>query len=84
MTEYEEFIKPHLKPKDRFEHVVVLRYYGWTFGSPQKSKYKVNIELTNFLDGVFVSMQKDGYEIIQFDTEKEDDTNRFSMIIRYK
>ena len=38
MTEYEEFIKPYLKPKDEFEHIVVLRYYGWTFGSPRISK----------------------------------------------
>lgn len=84
MTEYEEFIKPYLKQKDGFEHIIVIRYYGWVYGSPQKSKYKVNIELTNFFDDIFVSMQKDGYEIVQFDSEKDDYGDRFSLILRYK
>jgi hypothetical protein len=49
----------------------------WTDRTKQKSKYKVNIELTNFLDDIFISIQKDGYEIIQFDSEEENNTDHF-------
>lgn len=81
MTTYEKFVKPQLKPKDEYEHILILRIFTYILGSESPAKNRVDIKNTNEFDEIIVNMQKDGYEIIDMHGFSHD---RALIIIRYK
>lgn len=84
MTTYEEFVKPYLKPKDGYDHIVVIRYYVETSENPDKPKYYIDKKNTDKLDDIISNMQRDGYEIINFSLETTLNEYRDYMVLRYK
>lgn len=83
---YDKEIKPHLKEKDGFVHVVMVNSFSkWlnqSFGC--ESKY------TNQIDEIVSNMQSDGYEIvdIKFNSVQgqglSKDAEGFHTLILYK
>ena len=65
MTTYEEFVKPHLKPKDGYEHVLFVRICGYEIGHPDKPKNYISVKNTEKVDEIMVGIQKDGYTVIE-------------------
>ena len=53
--EYKEFIRPNLRLKDGYEHIIVFRYSSDTWGLAYKSKNRVSVEITNLFDSLLVT-----------------------------
>lgn len=83
MDTYEEFIKPHLKPKDGYNHVIIVRYRPESYGNPDKANYYIDKSNTNKLDEIIVRMQRDDYEILSLNLENISEYRDY-VIIRYK
>lgn len=82
---FDHRVKPYLKTKDGFTHVVMLDIIDDSNGGA----FECQREFTRDLDGVIVDMQKVGYQIIDIKTEKRrkgfnEDTEYFNILIIYK
>ncbi len=84
MTTYEEFVKPHLKPKDGYEHVLFVRICGYEIGHPDKPKNYISVKNTEKVDEIMVGIQKDGYTVIDIYPFSNTDIGRAYIIIKYK
>ena len=78
-------VKPYLKEKDGFTHVVMLDIIDY----PTGGLLECQKECTRQLDEVIVDMQKEGYEIIDIKINKRrkdsnESTEYFNTLIIYE